>query len=111
VLEAMATGRPIITTDAPGCRETVPLTERGKRQKAAEEPVMEGENGFLVRVRDVGALEKAMRQFIEDTRLIERMGKRSRAIAEEKYDVHKVNKMMLEAMGMSCGLVPASSQQ
>ena len=101
VLEAMATGRPIITTDAPGCRETVPLTEKGKQQKIGGELVMEGENGFLVRVRNAEALEQAMRRFIEEPELIERMGRRSREIAEEKYDVHKVNKVMIEAMGLS----------
>ena len=101
VLEAMATGRPIITTDAPGCRETVPLTEKGKRQKAAGDLVMEGENGFLVCVRDAVALEQAMRRFIEEPELIERMGMRSREIAEEKYDVHEVNEVMIEAMGLN----------
>lgn len=85
VLEAMATGRAIITTDAPGCRETV----------------MNGENGFLVAVKSVDALAQAMRHFIESPRLIESMGRRSREIAEEKYDVHKVNAVMLDAMGLT----------
>jgi glycosyltransferase involved in cell wall biosynthesis len=85
VLEAMSMGRPIITTDAPGCRETV----------------IEGENGFLVPVKDVDALVKAMERFILDPSLISRMGKRSREIAEEKYDVHKVNAVMLNAMGIT----------
>lgn len=84
VLEAMAMGRPIITTDAPGCRETV----------------VDGDNGFLVPVKDVHALVKAMEKFILDPSLLFKMGKRSRAIAEEKYDVHKVNKLMLKAMSI-----------
>lgn len=84
VLEAMAMGRAIITSDAPGCRETV----------------VHGENGFLVRVRSVDALVAAMLCFLEDSALIEKMGKRSRAIAEERYDVHKVNAVMLQEMGM-----------
>lgn len=85
VLEAMATGRAIITTDAPGCRETV----------------MNGENGFLVPVKSIDALAQAMRRFIDSPRLIESMGRRSREIAEEKYDVHKVNAVMLDAMGIA----------
>ncbi|WP_038053319.1 glycosyltransferase family 4 protein [Thermomonas fusca] len=85
VLEAMAMGRPIITTDAPGCRETV----------------IDGENGFLVPVKSVDALVEAMLKFIGDPTLAPRMGRRSREIAEEKYDVHKVNAVMLREMGIA----------
>ena len=84
VLEAMAMGRPIITTDAPGCRETV----------------VDGDNGFLVPVKAVDELAIAMLKFIERPDLIDRMGKRSRQIAEEKYDVDKVNAHMLREMGI-----------
>jgi len=84
VLEAMAMGRPIITTDAPGCRETV---ENGR-------------NGFLVPVKDSTALEEAMEKFIKYPELIEKMGKESRKIAEEKYNVHKVNKVIMDEMGL-----------
>jgi len=85
VLEAMAMGRPIITTDAPGCRETV----------------IDSENGFLVPVRSVDALVEAMLKFIHDPSLCQRMGRRSRELAEEKYDVHKVNAVMLREMDIS----------
>ncbi len=88
VLEAMATGRPIITSDAPGCRETV------------EENV----NGFLVPARDPKALAAAMEQFIKEPKLIKQMGAASRKIAEEKYDVHKVNQVINRAMGLSTKL-------
>jgi len=84
VLEAMAMGRPVITTDAPGCRETV----------------VDGDNGFLVQVKSADELERAMLRFVEDRTLIARMGRRSREIAEEKYDVRKVNAVMLEEMGI-----------
>jgi glycosyltransferase involved in cell wall biosynthesis len=85
VLEAMAMGRPIITTDGPGCRETV----------------RHGENGFLVPVKSVSALVEAMQRFIDNPELAAEMGKRSREIAEERYDVHKVNEVMLREMGIT----------
>jgi glycosyltransferase involved in cell wall biosynthesis len=84
VLEAMAMGRPIITTDAPGCRETV----------------VEGENGYLVPIKSVDELVTAMESFIETPSLIKVMGNKSREIAEMKYDVHKVNSVMLKTMGI-----------
>ena len=84
VLEAMAMGRAIITTDAPGCRETV----------------VEGENGFLVPPRDADSLFRAMVRFIEDDGLADRMGSRSRQIAERKFDVRKVNADLMEIAGL-----------
>jgi len=84
VLEAMAMGRPIITTDAPGCRETV----------------VDGDNGFLVPVKAIDELAFAMLKFVESPELIARMGRRSRQIVEEKYDVNKVNEHMLKEMGI-----------
>ncbi|TKZ17460.1 glycosyltransferase family 4 protein [Shimia litoralis] len=84
VLEAMSMGRPIITTDAPGCRETVE----------------DGVNGFLVPVREAEPLAKAMERFLGDSDLVARMGAQSRRIAEEKYDVHQVNAVMIGAMDL-----------
>ena len=84
VLEAMAMGRAIITTDAPGCRETV----------------IQGENGFLVEVKSVTSLVDAMQEFINKPELIEQMGQRSREIALNKYDVHQVNRHMMQEMGL-----------
>jgi len=84
MLEAMAMGRPIITTDAPGCRE----------------PVRPGHNGFLVPVRNADALASVMLKYLETPELIERMGQYSRQIAEEKYDVNKVAAAMMQIMGL-----------
>ncbi len=84
VLEAMSMGRPVITTDAPGCRETV----------------VNGRNGFLVPVKDISALKLAMEKFILEPDLIVHMGRQSRIIAEEKYDVRKVNRVILQEMGL-----------
>ncbi len=85
VLEAMAMGRPIITTDAPGCRQTV----------------TDGDNGFLVPVRSAQALQQAMLRFVESPDLLAGMGRRSREIAEDKFDVHKVNQVMMQEMGLT----------
>ena len=83
--EALAMGRPVITTDAPGCRETV----------------VDGENGFLVPVRDVDALAERMIRFIEQPGLIESMGRRSRQLAEERFDVRRINARILEILGIA----------
>lgn len=84
VLEAMAMGRPVITTDAPGCRETV----------------IDGQNGYLIQVKSVSALVKAMEKFIIDPDLIDQMGTASRQLVEERFDVHHVNQIMLKEMGI-----------
>lgn len=84
VLEAMAMGRAIITTDAPGCRETV----------------TDGDNGLLVEVKSVESLVKAMEKLILQPELIAKMGSRSREIALHKYDVHQVNTHMMQEMGL-----------
>jgi glycosyltransferase involved in cell wall biosynthesis len=84
VIEALATGRAIITTDSPGCRETV----------------VAGENGFLVPPRDADALALAMEQFLRDPSLAVRMGERSRRLAVERFDVNVVNAALLTTMGL-----------
>lgn len=93
VLEAMATGRPIVTTDAPGCRETV----------------IEGKNGYLVPPRNVQALTNAMMSFLETPDLAKTMGAESRRIAETRYNVHDVNEEILKIMNLET-FRPASDQ-
>lgn len=82
VLEAMSMGRPVITTDTPGCRQTV----------------VEGENGFLVPVKDANAVAGAMEKFLTDPSLIPAMGASSRLLAETRFDVNKVNDDLLSFM-------------
>ncbi len=82
VLEAMACGRAIISTDVPGCRETVVV----------------GENGYLVPARDVASLRMALEKFIIEPNLIKTMGQRSHEIATSKYNVDHVNNVILNAM-------------
>lgn len=84
VLEAMATGRPIVTTDAPGCRETT----------------VDGENGYLVPVQNADALSRALIELANDRTKRQHMAGISRQMAEEKYDVAKVNMRLLDELGL-----------
>lgn len=85
VLEAMSMGRAILTTDVPGCRETV----------------VAGENGWLVPKADVEALARSMEWFLANRQFLESMGQRSRQIAVERFDVDLVNAELLKIMGIS----------
>ncbi|RZG87014.1 glycosyltransferase family 1 protein [Acinetobacter sp. WCHAc060033] len=82
--EAMAIGRPVITTDVPGCRETV----------------IDGLNGFLVPKWDAEALAEKMCYFIENPEQVNLMGLESYKIAQEKFDADKVNSKLIEIMGL-----------
>ena len=82
VLEAMACGRPAITTDAPGCRETV----------------TDGVNGWLVPVKDVDAIVAAMEKILDEPQKTAEMARAARAICEERYDVRKVNRKIRQTM-------------
>lgn len=75
LIEAAASGRAIVATDVPGCREIV----------------CHGENGLLVPARDARALAEALKQLILDPSLRQRMGKRGREIAEAEFSVERVN--------------------
>lgn len=82
VLEAMAMGRPIITTDTQGCRETV----------------KDGVNGFLVPVKNSDAIAEKMIWFIEHLDAVKEMGQQSHQYVLEKFDVNKVNAGMIRIM-------------
>jgi glycosyltransferase involved in cell wall biosynthesis len=82
VLEAMAMARPILTTDVCGCRETVTA----------------GENGWLVPKADPQALTEKMLWFIENRSKWEKMAGASRRLAEDRFDVQKVNAEMLRLL-------------
>lgn len=82
--EAMAIGRAIITTDVPGCRETV----------------VDGLNGFLVPKWDPEALAKKMIYFIEHPEQARLMGAESYKIAVEKFDAEKVNQRLVNILGL-----------
>ena len=74
VLEAMAMGRPVLSTDVPGCQDCV----------------VNGKTGILVPARDAVALEGAMQNLADNSETRESMGKLGRDFCEEKYDVNKV---------------------
>ncbi|MEF2146586.1 MAG: glycosyltransferase family 4 protein [Desulfovibrionaceae bacterium] len=80
--EAAAMGRAVVTTDHPGCREAV----------------RDGQNGLLVPVRDAAALSEALKAFILDPEKARRMGRASRVLAEERFDVRKINAALLREM-------------
>ena len=84
ILEAMATGRAIITTDMPGCRD----------------PIEPGGNGFVVPPKSPVALADAMCRLVIDPDLLTRMSLRSRQLAEQIYDVGLVNRILLGKLGL-----------
>jgi glycosyltransferase involved in cell wall biosynthesis len=87
ILEAMATGRAVITTDMPGCRE----------------PIEEGINGYIVPPRDTDALAEAMRRFLDRPELAAEMGLRARETATDHFSVERVNDILLSTMRLRQG--------
>ncbi len=84
-LEALSTGRPVITTNVPGCRETV----------------THGKNGLIIPVKDTLALSKAMIKLINTKdEQIKKMARESFNIAKDKYEVSKVNQKMIQIMNL-----------
>ena len=84
-LEALSTGRPIITTDVPGCRETV----------------IDGKNGLLIPAKNSTALANAMIKLLnEKDEIIKKMAIESHLIAKNKYEINKVNKSILNIMNL-----------
>ena len=94
VLEAMSCGKAIITTDAPGCRETA----------------MEGKNGFLVPVKDDKAIAEKMLFLFRNPDICEQMGNASRQIAEQRFDVRLVNQVILRTMRIGNGIIRPSDE-
>ena len=84
VMEAEATGRPIITCNSIGCRETV----------------LDGYNGFLVDPKNVQVLAEKCIYMIEHSAEVKKMGANSRAFAEKYFDQKKINKIICEIIGM-----------
>jgi len=77
-------GRPIITTDTPGCRETV----------------INESNGFLVPKGDYLIAASSMKSLL-DEKLREKMGEQSRQYCESRFNVHQVNDSLFKEMGVN----------
>ena len=80
LLEAAATGLPLVATDVPGCREVV----------------QDGVNGFLVPPENAQKLANALEILAEDSHLRERMGRESLKRAEMYFSEEKINTEILE---------------
>ena len=81
-LEALAMGKALITTDMPGCRETViPCV-----------------NGFLIPPRDEDALAEAMERFLKNPELAQSMGEASRKLALEHFRIEIVNRVLIDTL-------------
>lgn len=79
LLEAAACGRPMVATDAPGCREIA----------------IEGKTALTVPVDDVEALAAAMRRMAEDRAMREKFGKEARALVEEKFSAEAIGRQIV----------------
>lgn len=99
LLEALAAGRPIVTTDVPGCREVV----------------IPGENGLLVPPRDAPALAAALSRLIRDQALRQRLGAAGRRLAERAFATEQVERATLalyaDMLDGSSGAAIASSDR
>ncbi|MGE3458582.1 MAG: glycosyltransferase family 4 protein [Kofleriaceae bacterium] len=84
VLEAMSTGRPVIVSNTPGCRDTI----------------VDGEHGFVVQHGDIAALRDAALVLADDRERIERMGAAGRARVSALYDAHAIAAQMIDVMGL-----------
>lgn len=80
VIEAEAIGRPVVTTDSVGCRDTV----------------IDGKNGFMVPIKDSDALAAALKKLIDNPELRQTMGKNAREFAVSKFDINDVVKVHLD---------------
>lgn len=87
LIEASACGRPIVTTDVPGCHEAVE----------------DGVNGFIVPVKDAQALAEALLKLINDPNLRSEMGSAGRQMAEQLFSIQRVNEETYEVYQKAFG--------
>lgn len=80
VIEAEAIGRPVVTTDSVGCRDTV----------------IDGKNGFIIPIKDSDALANALKKLIDNPELRQTMGKNAREFAANRFDIKDVVQIHLD---------------
>ncbi len=80
LLEAAASGKPIVATDVPGCREIV----------------YNGDNGFLVPPKNPQALAEALQTLIDLPQLRRKLGERGREIVEEQFSAHSIDQQTVD---------------
>ena len=80
VIEAEAIGRPVVTTDSVGCRDTV----------------VDGLNGFMIPIKDADALASALKKLIDYPALRQEMAHNAREFAVSKFDIKDVVKVHLD---------------
>ncbi len=80
VIDAEAAGLPVITTDWVGCRDTV----------------IDGENGFLIPIKDAESLAEKIELLVNNAELRQQMGKKSREYAEKYFSIENVVEKHLE---------------
>ena len=83
LLEGAAMGKPLVTTDHPGCREAV----------------KNGVNGFLIPVKDAVATAQAVEKLLRDDNMRRTMGRESRILAEAEFDIEKTAAQTLRVYG------------
>lgn len=79
VIEAEAIGRPVVTTDSVGCRDTV----------------VDGKNGFMIPIKDADALAVALKKLIDNPELRQTMGRNAREFAVSRFNINDVVKVHL----------------
>jgi glycosyltransferase involved in cell wall biosynthesis len=79
LLEAGASGKPVVTTDTPGCRDLI----------------KNGDNGFLVEPHNPLELADAIKKLLDDSNLRKSMGRRGREVVEKEYSEEKIVKKTL----------------
>ena len=80
VIDAEAIGLPVVTTDWVGCRDTV----------------INGENGFLIPIKDANSLAEKIAVLVDNPKLRQRMGKSAREYAEKYFSIENVVNKHLE---------------
>ena len=80
LLEAAACGRAVVTTDVPGCRDAI----------------LDGRTGILVQLQNSSELTNGIKKLLSNQKLLNKMGREGRKLAENKFDINKVVKLHLE---------------